>query len=88
MLLVIAISFKAHKIKEQEINRRGNTLFTLTECHYKKKKTKKQKNKNKNYYKRNYKKILSAKTWPLEEKGLLSVSAEREECPWPSDQLL
>ena len=82
MLLVIAISFKAHNVKEQEINRRGNTLFTLTECHYKKKKKKNY------YYKRNYKKILSAKTWPLEEKGLLSVSAEREECPWPSDQLL
>ena len=80
MLLVIAISFKAHKVKEQEINRRGNTLFTLIEFHYKKKK--------KNYYKRNYKKILSAKTWPLEEKGLLSVLAEREECPWPLDQLL
>ena len=81
MLLVIAISFKAHKVKEQEINRRENTLFTLTKCHYKK-------NKKDYYYKRNYKKILSAKTWPLEEKGLLSVSTEREECPWPSDQLL
>ena len=40
MLLVIAISFKAHKVKEQEINRRGNTLFTLIEFHYKKKKKK------------------------------------------------
>ena len=43
MLFVTIISFKAHKVKEQEIkrktfslNRKGNTLYTLTECHYKK----------------------------------------------------
>ena len=47
MLFVIVISFKAHKVKKQEIkrktfslNRKGNTLFTLTECHYQKKKKK------------------------------------------------
>ena len=52
MLFVIVISFKAHKVKEQEIkrktfslNRKGNTLYTLTECHYQKnKKTKLREN--------------------------------------------
>ena len=49
MLFVIVISFKAHKVKEQDIkrktfslNRKGNTLYTLTECHYPKKKKKLQ----------------------------------------------
>ena len=48
MLFMIVISFNAYKVKEQEIkrktfslNRRGNTLLTLTECHCKKKKKKK-----------------------------------------------
>ena len=73
MLFVIVISFKAHKVKEQEIkrktfslNRKGNTLYTLTKCHYPKKN-----------YKKNYKKILSAKPWPLEEEGLLFGLTER-----------
>ena len=55
MLFVIVISFKAHKVKVQEIkrktfslNRRWSTLHTLTECHYKRKgKKKKKKNDNK-----------------------------------------
>ena len=45
MLFVIVISFKTHKVKVQEIkrktfslNRRGSTLYTLTECYYQKKK--------------------------------------------------
>ena len=49
MLFVIVISFKSHKVKVQEIkiktfslNRRGNTLYTLTECHQQKKKKKKK----------------------------------------------
>ena len=49
MLFVIVTRFKAHKVKVQEIkrktfslNKKGNTLYTLTECHYKKKKKKKQ----------------------------------------------
>ena len=82
MLFVIVISFKTHKVKVQEIkiktfslNRRGNTLYTLTECHQPKKKKKKKNNNNNN--KRNYKKILSAKPWPLEDEGLFSYSAER-----------
>ena len=47
MLFVIVTRFKAHKVKVQEIkrktfslNRKGNTLYTLTECHYQKKKKK------------------------------------------------
>ena len=50
MLFVIVISFKSHKVKVQEIkiktfslNRRGNTLYTLTECHQKKKQQQRQK---------------------------------------------
>ena len=81
MLFVIVISFKSHKVKVQEIkiktfslNRRGNTLYTLTECHQQKKKKKKNNNNNN---KRNYKKILSAKPWLLEEEGLLFGSAGR-----------
>ena len=72
MLFVIVISSKAHKVKVQEIKRKTfslkkkvNTLYTLAECHYKKKQ------------KRNYKKILSAKPWLLEEEGLFSGSAGR-----------
>ena len=55
MLCRIMISFKVHKAQEQEIkrkmfslNKKGNTLYTLTECPSKKKK------KEKKYYKRNY----------------------------------
>ena len=57
-------------MKKNSLNRRGNTLFTLTECHYKKKK-------KKTTTKENYKKILSPKPWPWEEKSLLSGSVER-----------
>ena len=71
MLCVIVISFKAHKAKKQEIkrkafslNKKGNTLYTLTECHYQKKK-------------KNWKEIPSVKPWPLEEEGLLSSSVGR-----------
>ena len=48
MLCVIVISFKVHKAKEQKIkrkmfslNKKGNTLYTQTGCHYQKKKKKK-----------------------------------------------
>ena len=66
MLCVIVISFKVHKVKEQEIkrktlslNKKGNTLYILTRCHYKKKKKK-------------CKETQSVKPWPLEEEKLLS----------------
>ena len=83
MLFVIVTRFKAHKVKVQEIkrktfslNRKGNTLYTLTECHYKKKK-KNNNNNNNNNNKRNNKKISSAKPWPLEEEDLISDSIGR-----------
>ena len=50
MLCRIMISFKVHKAQEQEIkrktfslNKKGNTLYTLTECPYMKKKKKGEK---------------------------------------------
>ena len=72
MLCVIVISFKVHKAKEQKIkrkmfslNKKGNTLYTQTGCHYQKKK-------------KNWKEIPSVKPWPLEEEEeLLSGSAGR-----------
>jgi len=69
MLLAIIIRFKAYKVKVQEIRRKAfslnkrSTLYSVTECHYQKKK--------------HYKKILSAKPWPWEQEGLLSSLAER-----------
>ena len=71
MLCVIVISFKVHKAKEQKIkrkmfslNKKGNTLYTQTGCHYQKKK--------------NWKEIPSVKPWPLEEEEeLLSGSVGR-----------
>ena len=49
MLCMIMINFKVHKAKEQEIkrkpfslNKKGNTLYTLTRCHYNTKKKKKK----------------------------------------------
>ena len=73
MLFVIVISFKAHKVKEQEIKRKTFSLKKKREyIIYIDKMSLKKKN-----YKRNYKKILIAKPWPLEEEGLLSTSTKR-----------
>ena len=71
MLCMIMISFKVHKEKEQEIkrkmfslNKKGNTLYSVTEYHYQKKK-------------KNYKKILSAKPWTWEWEDFPSSSVGR-----------
>ena len=73
MLFVIVISFKAHKVKKQEIKRKTFSLKKKREyIIYIDKMSLKKKN-----YKKNYKKILSAKPWPLEEESLLVGSTER-----------
>ena len=73
MLFVIVTRFKAHKVKVQEIKRKTFSLKKKREyIIYIDKMSLKKKN-----YKRNYKKILIAKPWPLEEEGLLFGLAGR-----------
>ena len=72
MLFAMVISFKAYEVKVQEIKRKAfslnkrSTLYSVTECHY-----------IYIYINYNYKKILSTKLWPWEQKGLLFGLAER-----------
>ena len=72
MLFIIVISFKTHKVKVQEIKTKTFSLKKKSEYIIYIGRMPLQ-----NKKKRNYKKILSAKPWLLEEEGLLSGSAGR-----------
>ena len=76
MLFATWLSLKAYKVKAHRVKRkafslskRESTLCSMVECHHPKKYI---------YMKRKLqKKILSTKSWPLEEEGLLSGLARR-----------